>query len=31
MSANSAYQAYSGENEAGTPYTNLRLIRSGDA
>ncbi|GGL79458.1 TAXI family TRAP transporter solute-binding subunit [Wenxinia marina] len=31
MSANSAYQAYSGENEAETAYTNLRLIRSGDA
>lgn len=31
MSANSAYQAYSGENEADTAYENLRIVRSGDA
>lgn len=31
MSANSAYQAFSGENEADTAYTDMRLIRAGSA
>lgn len=31
MSANSAYQAFSGENEANTAYRNLRILRAGGA
>lgn len=31
MSANSAYQAFSGDNEAGQAYRNLRILRAGGA
>jgi len=31
MSSNSAYQGFTGQNEQNTAYTNMRLVRSGDA
>lgn len=31
MSSNSAYQAFTGENEQNTAFSNMRLVRSGDA